>query len=236
MRVVLGCVALFLLLYVPAQTAAADDKAQPTPAEAISTFKSAWDDATWLPKSQGKRPGGYMRPLDDTGWKQRMRTLRGLAEAGSKSVGPLLKSLEDGSVAERILAAQALGFLPASSAGEALLRAAERDKEPAVRLYAIDSLGMIGNRNAEPLRALEAKESNRDVKRHLAYAIERKDKGVETLVTDQLKRFDTKQMDTAQLGKPAPDFELPSLSGDKVRLSSYRGKKAVVLVFIYGDT
>ena len=33
------------------------------------------------------------------------------------------------------------------------------------------------------------------------------------------------------LGQPAPDFTLPSSAGDPVTLSSYRGDRAVVLVF-----
>ncbi|ULH14703.1 peroxiredoxin [Deinococcus sp. KNUC1210] len=33
------------------------------------------------------------------------------------------------------------------------------------------------------------------------------------------------------LGQPAPEFTLPSSAGDPVTLSSYRGQKAVVLVF-----
>ncbi|MFD2608686.1 peroxiredoxin [Deinococcus taklimakanensis] len=33
------------------------------------------------------------------------------------------------------------------------------------------------------------------------------------------------------LGQPAPDFTLPSSSGQSVTLSSFRGEKAVVLVF-----
>ena len=32
-------------------------------------------------------------------------------------------------------------------------------------------------------------------------------------------------------GQEAPDFELPATTGDKVKLSSFRGDKAVVLVF-----
>jgi peroxiredoxin len=37
---------------------------------------------------------------------------------------------------------------------------------------------------------------------------------------------------TLKVGDQAPDFELPSHRGDeKVRLSSFRGKKNVVLVF-----
>ncbi len=34
-----------------------------------------------------------------------------------------------------------------------------------------------------------------------------------------------------ELGDPAPDFRLPSTSGEELALSSFRGKKPVVLVF-----
>lgn len=36
---------------------------------------------------------------------------------------------------------------------------------------------------------------------------------------------------SVQIGDRAPDFELPSSTGDKVRLSSFRGDKHVALVF-----
>ncbi|MGD9077820.1 MAG: peroxiredoxin [Desulfobacterales bacterium] len=35
-----------------------------------------------------------------------------------------------------------------------------------------------------------------------------------------------------KIGEPAPDFTLPSVSGEKVSLSQYRGKKHVVLSFV----
>lgn len=44
-----------------------------------------------------------------------------------------------------------------------------------------------------------------------------------------------KPMDSVLKVKPgdeAPDFELPSIKGDRVRLSSYRGKKNVVISFV----
>lgn len=37
-----------------------------------------------------------------------------------------------------------------------------------------------------------------------------------------------------KLGQPAPDFTLPSVHGEDVSLSDYRGKKNVVLVFLRG--
>ena len=43
-------------------------------------------------------------------------------------------------------------------------------------------------------------------------------------------------MNSAVIGKPAPDIAMPTFGGETIRLSDFRGKKAVVLVFIYGDT
>jgi len=39
--------------------------------------------------------------------------------------------------------------------------------------------------------------------------------------------------ETVPVNEPAPDFELPAISGESVRLSSLRGK-IVVLVFLRG--
>ncbi len=36
------------------------------------------------------------------------------------------------------------------------------------------------------------------------------------------------------MGSIAPDFTLPSVNGEQVRLSDYRGRKNVVLVFLRG--
>ncbi len=37
---------------------------------------------------------------------------------------------------------------------------------------------------------------------------------------------------TITVGQEAPDFELPNQFGEKVSLSSFRGKKNVVVVFL----
>jgi len=46
----------------------------------------------------------------------------------------------------------------------------------------------------------------------------------------QLKPIDSKL--NVKIGDPAPDFSLPSISGEKVALSRYRGQKNVVLSFV----
>ena len=46
----------------------------------------------------------------------------------------------------------------------------------------------------------------------------------------QLKPIDSQLK--VKVGEPAPDFTLPSLSGEKITLSSFRGNKNVVLSFV----
>jgi len=43
-------------------------------------------------------------------------------------------------------------------------------------------------------------------------------------------------MNTAVVGKAAPEFELTDATGKTYKLTDFKGKKAVVLVFVYGDT
>jgi len=45
------------------------------------------------------------------------------------------------------------------------------------------------------------------------------------------KELNGKQMNGPKAGEEAPDFDLPSLEGEKVRLSDYAGEKNVVLTF-----
>jgi hypothetical protein len=38
-----------------------------------------------------------------------------------------------------------------------------------------------------------------------------------------------------EIGEPAPDFTLPSTTGEKISLSQFRGKQPVLLEFYGGD-
>jgi hypothetical protein len=83
---------------------------------------------------------------------------------------------------------------------------------------------------------LQENESNRDVRMHIGYAIERKQKPAEITIRQKLIDWNFEKIDTAKIGQLAPDFELTAATGEAVRLADFRGKKAVVLVFVYGDT
>jgi peroxiredoxin len=47
--------------------------------------------------------------------------------------------------------------------------------------------------------------------------------------------YDLSKMDTARLGRLAPDFMLKDREGNDVRLSDFRGNSAVVLEFNNGN-
>ena len=198
-----------------------------------------WNGDAWSEGWGAKGSANYMRPLGDGGWKTRMLALQKAVKGGDKAVPALLTELENGSTEGRIFAAQALGFVPAKAAKDQLLTALENDKSAAVRLYSADSIGMngLGEELKSQLEELRNKERNRDVKKHVSYVLGRGAEAIEPDVIKDLANWDAAEnLDTAKLGKPAPDFELAALNGDSVRLRDFRGKSPVVLVFIYGDT
>ncbi len=224
---------LMILVALTGEVVAAD-KSSKTPAEILKEFADSWKDSDWQPKNFR---GGYMRPLDDAGWKARMLALQQLVQHGKIAVPTLTKTLKTGSAPERILAAQALGYLAPHAPLEAMQAAAKNDRDTAVRLYAVDSLGMQGKPAAKVnWDMLTQRERSRDVRSHVGYAKERKAAAVKKSVVDTLTQWDPKTLDSAVVGKPAPAFTLQSADGKTVSLKDYRGKKAVVLVFIYGDT
>ncbi len=90
--------------------------------------------------------------------------------------------------------------------------------------------------NSVDWKVLREAETNRDVKKHIDYAVERHGQRLDARIVRQLIEWDAKTMNSATLGKPAPDFTLTAATGETVGLSDFRGKKAVVLIFIYGDT
>ena len=225
---------LLVVLVTLSSTLRAADKPQ-TPQQWIEHFAAQWDEKAWK-GGRGRRPG-YMRPLDDEGWKARMLTLQALVKSGDASVKPLLAALKDGDTPRRLLAAQTLGYLGPNVPTDSLTAAINGDADAAVRLYATDALGMQGGRDLSGLLAgRRKKEKNRDTRKPIAYALERKGKPLAAEVVKTLTQWDVRTIDTARLGKPAPDFELKTVSGKTIKLSQFRGKKPVVLVFIYGDT
>ena len=207
---------------------------QRSPADWLKYFSKRYNNTAWTNKSLF-RPAGYMWPADNDHWQTRMLAMQGLVQKGTASIEPLIAMLKSGRPGERTFAAQTLGYLAPGVPTAPLLAAARSDSSAAVRLYAVDALGMHGGTDID-WKSLRKSEKNRDVLKHIGYAVERKGQPVAASVVRTLKSWNPKTINTAVVGNPAPDFQLVSANGRTIRLSSYRGKFAVVLVFIYGDT
>ncbi|MFT5471141.1 MAG: hypothetical protein ACI8UO_006274 [Verrucomicrobiales bacterium] len=225
---------LFSALLLAAAAGGSDALTPPSdPGEILTWLEEHWKGSGW--GANGSQ--GYMRPLDDEGWKARMLAMQALIKVGADSIPALTTALGSDNVELQIFAAQVLGYLPGEAPAEPLIELLKNHKSPAVRIYAADSLGMKGGAKHKPLfQQLLGSEKHRDVKKHLGYAIEREAKPVDPVVIETLKNWDPKSIDSAVIGEPAPDFELQALRGEKIKLSEFRGKSAVILVFIYGDT
>lgn len=233
-RMLRSCMA-FAIGVAAMATTAHEAPAAETVKDLVARFSAQWDESAWEGAS-ARRPIGFMRPLDDAGAAVRMEILAALVAQGPAAVEPLLGVLRDGSVPERILAAQALGYLAPHVPREPLLAAAKDDPDAAVRIYAVDALGMRGDADIERVLApLQEKERDRDVAKHISYALERRGEPVAAEVVERLAAWNPAEFKSAQVGGPAPAFELKSLGGETVRLADFKGRP-VVLVFIYGDT
>ncbi|MEZ6141118.1 MAG: HEAT repeat domain-containing protein [Zavarzinella sp.] len=233
MRLIFGGFLLAVWALFPTWRAVAQDQSKTT-AQWLKDFQANWDDSTWE-KSFRTVPGKFMRPLNDQCWKFRLIAMQGVVANGKVGIPTLLEALKSTNADVRIFAAQSLRYLAPDVPVEPLLAAAKNDPDATVRLYAVDALGMKGDPKID-FDALLSVEKQRDVRMHLNYAKERKGTAVDAKMVQQLIQWDPKSIATAEVGKKAPDFGLRSVTGKEIKLSDYRGKSAVVLVFIYGDT
>jgi hypothetical protein len=149
----------------------------------------------------------------------------------------LESALDDTDPEVRALACHALGLLADRSVTARLDRILAEDPDPGARLYAADALGMIGGMTPKPHYDKAAqRDANSDVRAHVRFGLEREGKGLPDEVRQRLRQFDLAKMDSAHVGQPAPDFALSDANGRTHRLSDFKGKQLVVLVFLYGDT
>ncbi len=168
-------------------------------------------------------------------WKSRMTALHEFARLGTGSIPSLVEGLHDPDPQVRALCAQGLGYVGDETSSSLLDRAIREDPDLIVRVYAAIARSMIGGMARGPVyEDLIRREPNQLVKMRLDLALRRGPAPRPNALRDDLAHFDLARMGTARLGEMAPDFDLTDLDGRHVRLSDFRGKKDVAVVFLYG--
>lgn len=166
-----------------------------------------------------------------------MRALQGFASAGNEASETLRAALQDREPRVRALAAQALGFIGSTDAIADLDKTVVEDNDAAVRLYAVQARGRLGGIAADPaFSRVSRTDPSWNVRDELSLALKRPAERAPASLQTQLAEFDVAQIDSARVGELAPDFELSELDRGVYRLSDFRGKKNVVLIFTFNST
>lgn len=174
-------------------------------------------------------------------WQIEMACRVALANAGPHAVPVLLDALRAGSPGMRGVAIEQLSslFLDDAQVRQELekLRPAwlkdVESKDRNTRLYAIHMLGRLGRLDDKPeYRQIAAKDPSGHVRFEMKFALTRDDKPDPAAIRKTLSRYDLARMGSGHLGKVAPDFVMADTTGKTWRLSEFRGKKSVVLVFL----
>jgi HEAT repeat protein len=187
-----------------------------------------------LAKYERQRQQSNTKSSEKQNWKVWMECLVKLVKTGPASVPVLIECLKSDKAPPytRAFAAQALGLLADARARPALLQAIE-DKDGYVAAHSRIALGRLGRLQATPkLRELAGTDPFRGVHVELTFALTRDDEPNPEPIRKALRNYDLSRMDSAKLGKPAPDFTLGDASGKTWRLEQFRGKESVVLIFL----
>jgi HEAT repeats len=172
----------------------------------------------------------------DPGWKVRMESLAQAVRAGADAVPVLAESLDTGVAPVREFAAHALSMI-ADPRSEPVLTKALDDPDRGVRIYAVRALsGLRKLRLTEAYRTVMTKASTTWPKApwmddYLLAAQDPQHSPNPSAKRTMLLEYELSQMDSASVGRLAPDFVLHDRNGNEVRLSDFRGKSAIVLEF-----
>lgn len=176
--------------------------------------------------------------LSDTDWRVRTLAVRDLVRLGTAASANLIDALDDPSAHVRQVAAMVLGVTREKDAVAALQRTLHDDDDSVVRSQAAIALGQIGGKGSlTVLRQAQADDPSRDVQHQAelaAYAVEHGLGATEELAAAYCD-LDGTRFNQVRVGEEAPDFELPDTEGRSWRLSDWRGKKAVALIWVFAD-
>jgi len=131
-----------------------------------------------------------------------------------------------------------LGILRATNAVPALEKVLRENTGSVVRSQATIALGQIGLRDSlAAVQATQREDKSKDVQHQAelaAYAIEHGQTATPELA-QAYAALDESKFGRVQVGQPASDFQLTDTEGKVWRLSDFRGKKPVVLIWVFAD-
>ena len=176
--------------------------------------------------------------LTDEAWKVRLLAIRDVLRLGSNALPVLRTGLHDENRHVRHVCVTSLGISGAEDAGESLLKLVIEDPDPIVRGQAAQAIGQIGYKEGlSTLQEIAENEKNTNIKHRAGLAVGRLKEGAKT--TDELlrawKSLDESKFRQMQPGKSAPEFELKDTKGKTWKLSDFKGKKSIVLIWIFAD-
>ncbi len=176
--------------------------------------------------------------LADAAWRVRLLAIRDLARLGRDAIPEVIEFVHDENPHVRHVAAFVLGLSPGENSESALIGLLAQDPDPVVRSQAAISLAQLKSEAALPVLEDSAKnDSSRDVRHQCDLAVYRvtQYQGPDTDLATAYAELDESMFDLITVGKPAIDFELADTDGKSWRLSDFRGKKNVVLIWIFAD-
>lgn len=176
--------------------------------------------------------------LEDQDWRVRTLAVRDLVRLGKPATPALVTALADKSEHVRHVAAMTLGILRATNAVPALEKVLRVDSDSVVRAQAAIALGQIGVRDSlATVQAAQTEDKSKDVQHQAelaAYAIEH-GKTATPELAQAYAALDESKFGRVQVGQPASAFQLTDTEGKTWRLSDFRGKKPVVLIWVFAD-
>lgn len=182
------------------------------------------------------------RPGFEPPWQLRLAAEYHVARAGQAAAPSLLRLAEGASPHVRGFAAQMLGVTGVEEGKARLLPLARSDPSPLVRNYAVEALSRLPQAAEDDAVAEAIAAARQDPNGNVRFTaqqsqlrLQQRVPGGPALRQAWIQRFDPRNLGTAKVGEPAPDFILPSDSGEQVQLAAFAGKHAVLLLFQLAD-
>ena len=176
--------------------------------------------------------------MTDDAWRIRILAIRDLVCMGSSAVPTLITGIHDENRHVRHVCVTVLGILGVQDAGDDLMKLLTDDTDPIVRGQTAQALGQIGYMQAmSKLKMVTERDKSEHVKHRARLAIRRLNEEATTdnEVISAWSGLDEKTFHQVKVGQPAPELELKDTRGKTWRLSDFKSKKTVMLVWIFAD-